>query len=270
MNFERTETDFIKSKAKEEVSDPRLGRVIEVYEHQTSSDDSNFEADVIIGGEQYEERSIPISENARGSIAIPEVGDTVVVDYMAGEGNSPVITGIHTTNQNRPPIGRAGMEKTVFESGESPAGTGNIHLTGYTEYDKNPALTTISERVAERAWIQISKHDPARDPVPKDDANMTIEMLDDPKNDAANITLAGNTIDGDDSKSVSVDLDMKSGDIIVKAENTSGEFGLKLDVNNGTFTIVDESGYGIESDGAGNFTWHHESIDMSEGTTISL
>lgn len=50
----------------------------------------------------------------------------------------------------------------------------------------------------------------------------------------------------------------------------SSEMGFSMDFTDDSFKLLDGSGYGIESDGSGNFTWHYDSIDYSENTTTSL
>lgn len=53
-------------------------------------------------------------------------------------------------------------------------------------------------------------------------------------------------------------------------DETGGtDMGLELNFDTGEFTLGDGSGYGITSDGSGNFKWYHNTIDMiSDGSTI--
>lgn len=277
--FEGTDTDFIKSKASELIDDPRIGRVTRVYEHLAPEDDSNFEVDVIFDGGASEERSVPYNGSFSGQMAPPRVGDKVVIGYYEGEKKQPFIMDIVYTATDRAPLGRAGMYRDVYESDTSPVGDGDIYLTRYTEYDKNPALFAENPEVdkenqkdlnPERTTIQIAKQADTPDPPIEADIDMRMEMVDAPADNTARVRLSGSQIDGDDSQGLSVELDFKSGEARLTAENANGEFGVKLDSKNGTFTLIDENGYGIESDGNGNFTWHYESIDHSQGTTTSL
>jgi len=50
----------------------------------------------------------------------------------------------------------------------------------------------------------------------------------------------------------------------VGGEDTDGTWGIKFDLKTGTFELADSSGFGIESDGSGNFTFHHKTIDFNE------
>lgn len=270
--FDGTDQDFVKQRAKEEITDPKLGTVAQVYEHIEADDDSNFECDVLVDGTLFEERAIPYLSAHSNQISAPMVGEQVLIVFREGENSKPILLGTGYTNRDRAPVARAGMYRDVYDAGFSPTEGGDIQVTGYTEYSDNPSLSDPDNLSVERTWYQVSKDSQTADPSFSGDAAMLMGMYDSPTyaDDASEITLEGNAVDGDDTKSMNVTLDFKSGTVEVRAENDTGEFGLSIDVKSGEFTIIDESGYGIESDGSGNFTWHHESIEMSEGTTTTL
>lgn len=247
VNLERNETDFIKNTVRNMIQNCRVGHVVQVYEHLEPDDNSNFEVDVNFPGEQdLEHRVAPIEGPHTDSIAIPKVGDKVVVEYLHGDKKNPVVRNIVNTNQDRPPEGFAGMWRKRMESDTSPAGDGDLYMTTYTTYDKNPALNDYRDLTPQETFVRIAKKADALD---SDGLPMTIEMLDSPKDGAAHIKIEANKAGGSDS---------------------TVPYGFLLDLSDGSFKIVDKDGYGIESDGSGNFTWHHESIDFSEGTTTSL
>lgn len=247
--FERNEADFIKQTVRSMSQNPRVGKVVQVYEHLQDDDDSNFEADVNFPEEEdLEHRVTPISNPGVGSIDVPRVGDKVIVEYLHGDKENPVITRHVDTNQDRAVKGIAGMYRSKFDSDgrKSPAGDGDLYLTGTTYYDKNPALNDYRDLTPHRSFVRIAKKGEAMD---EDSLPMSIEMYDDPEEGDAWVKLEANKADGADS---------------------TVPYGLMINLKDGSFKIVDKEGYGIESDGAGNFTWHHESIDFSEGTTTSL
>ena len=53
----------------------------------------------------------------------------------------------------------------------------------------------------------------------------------------------------------------------VVIEDEESEQGIKLDGESGGFKLLDEGGYGIVSDGSGNFKWHHSDVDFVTGST---
>lgn len=280
--FERTNSDFIKRKARETQERPKVGRVEQVIEHRKQAefdgrgevvergDNSNFEVDVSIDDGDYDTRSIEHSLKGAGEISVPRVGDRVLLSFEDSENNKPISTDIISTVDNRPPLARAGMTRNSFQSDKSPAGFGDIYVTGFTEYDANPALENVDGLTPEKSWYQIGKHEATPDPITPEESDMLIEMYDSPKTDEAEIRLSGSQVDSDSSQGLEVMLDFKSGEVKLTAENSTGEFGIKFNSKDGTFKVADESGYGIESDGSGNFTWHYETIDHVEGSTMSF
>lgn len=247
IDFERNETDFIRQTVRSMVQNPRVGQVVQVYEHLTDDDDSNFEADVNFPEEKdLEHRVAPITNPGADAIDVPRVGDKVVVQYLHGDKKNAVITDTVDTNKDRAVKGLAGMYRRKYPSEPSPAGDGNIYLTGATYYDDTAGLNDYRDLTPEKAFIRIAKK---ADDMDEDALPMTIEMVDDPEGDDAYVKIEANKAGGADS---------------------TVPYGVKINLKDGSFKIVDKEGYGIESDGAGNFTWHHESIDFSEGTTTSL
>lgn len=241
------QSSFIEDKIDKATQNPLIGKVRQVFEHVDDGDDSNFEVDVEIIGENIQHRAIPYQHEANNEISVPTVGDKVIVEYREGRKLQPIARNIVYTNKDRPPIGRAGMWRKRVDSDDSPAGPGSLYIESYTDYDINPAETNPQENgTVEESYVKIAKKE-------TDDQSgslpFEIEVLDSPSSDDAHIKLELNKVDGQDS---------------------DNSWGLKLDLKTGEFKLLDGSGYGLVSDGSGNFTWHHETIDFSEGTTNSL
>jgi hypothetical protein len=256
---------------------PKYGRVVQVFENAAPPDDdtylSNFEVDVdILDSPEKFERAIPLLCPQSDEVKVPKVGDKVIVEYRGKSKKSAIARQAVHTNEDRPPRGRAGMWRKRVESGESPAGSGDLYVESYTGYDIDPATNEFDADKAspQLSFLRLSKKEQDTDnPIDGNTLPMMIELFDHPAGDDAYISLQGNAVDGDDSKSMEVDMNLKDGTIRVAATD-SNQFGLELDVTNGTFKILDESGYGIESDGDGNFTWHYETVDYNKGSTTSL
>ena len=246
----QSDSSFIDDKIDNKVQNPRIGRVQEVFEHLQEDDQSNFEVDVQIIGEDVQHRSIPYQHESNNEIVVPTVGDKVMVEYREGRTLQPIARNIVYTNKDRPPVGRAGLWRKRIDSDDSPAGPGSLYVESYTDYDVNPAVTDPQESgTVEESWVRIAKKAEDDEEIESDTLPFEIEVLDAPSSDEAHIKLEVNKFDGMD---------------------TSASWGLKLDVKTGQFKLLDSEGYGIVSDGSGNFTWHHEDIDFSEGTTDSL
>lgn len=279
----------------DQVERSRLGRIVEVFEHVQDTDTANFEVDVeLMHSIDKQHRAIPFVHPQNDEIKPPKVGDKVVVDYFGESSKSAIARGAFYTNQDRPPLGRAGMWRKKVPSGTSPAGAGDLYVESYTAYDVDPARPEFDEDSAtiQNSFIRLSKKENDQDnPVDGDTLPMMVELFDSPNDDTSEIRIEGNEVDGNTNQSMNATLDLKNGTIVVQGANGTNDFQLEIDVVNQTakvsgdgtnemgmslnfandsFKLLDGDGYGLVSDGSGNFTMHYESWDWNQGTTTTL
>jgi len=249
-DFSRSRSAFVEQKVDDKIDKQRTGTVQSVYEHLEDGDNSNFEADVVTDAGTRIERVAPMKQPSSGRIDVPKVGDTVLIGFRAGESPEPIIMGYVYTTNDRPPVGKAGMTRDSYESGNSPLGDGNLYVTGYTSYDIDPANKNKSEANPEETFVRVTKRtDDEPDPSSESAVPAKIEFYDAPAEDSAHVSVELNKADSSDS---------------------TATWGIKFDAKTGSFKIVDPSGYGITSDGNGNFVWNHKSIDFDETTDGQL
>lgn len=215
MEGEPTERDRIIQTVREELTFPQVGRVDRVFEHTTSDDVSNHEADVIIppGTDQSEPRRVPIAQPSTGEIRVPDSDDLVLVQYLRGDGDRPIITG---------------------------------HVYADADDDRAPLGTAGDVRIRR--------------------GDLYAELA----GDGTSARLAAKPGDTDPPEArIEID-DSGSSPVVRVTGGDPSDTGLELDLGTGAFKIGDGSQYGIESDGAGNFTWYMESLDMvTDGSTLS-
>lgn len=254
--FNRNDSSLIQKEIRDSVQHPKIGEVSAVYEHGAENDDSNFEADVIVDGSLRDK--CPILNPGNDAIDIPETGDKVLLVYTDEQNKKPFVTDTVWTTQDRPPIGKAGMYRRRFRLSDSdnpsPAGPGDVHFTGYTQYDKDPNNNDKDEITPEKSVMQIAKHasDKNFKPTDQEEVPVKIEFYDAPIDDEAHVTMSLNYVDGNSS---------------------AAKWGVKFNLKTGEVKLVDPSGYGIVSDGDGNFTWEYESLtenQVSGGGSLSL
>jgi phage baseplate assembly protein gpV len=101
-----------------------LGAITGVYPHEAEDDEHNYEADVRLKHEDLELTRIPMSVAHMGIAAPPQAGDLVMVQFLNGDLNQPVITGRLYHEDERPPLHRE--DELLFEH-RVPGGTLN-HL----------------------------------------------------------------------------------------------------------------------------------------------
>lgn len=108
--FEPTEESYVVRLIKEHTRQPEFGIVTKVFEHTEVDDASNFEANVKLRDADKERRRIPMATSPfMGGVAVPEVGDTVLVNFLDGDGESPVIVGVMHNAEDRAPVGQVGI-----------------------------------------------------------------------------------------------------------------------------------------------------------------
>ena len=82
---------------------PELGQVSSVFPMADESGDANHEANVTLRGSGLELQHVPVAVERAGWSALPRQGDTVVVAFLDGDLNSPVVLGTVYDNTVRPP-----------------------------------------------------------------------------------------------------------------------------------------------------------------------
>jgi len=76
-----------------------LGQVQKVY----PSDPGNYDADVVLHATDLVLRHVPVLTPRKGFASLPEVGDLVMLQFMGGDVNRPVIVGTLYNGEDRPP-----------------------------------------------------------------------------------------------------------------------------------------------------------------------
>lgn len=107
--FESTDESFREYKRKEEVLGLQIGKVNKVFEHSSAEDRSNFELNVSLRDEEKERRRVPILQAFDGSLSVPEKDDMVIVGFIDGRGERPIVVGTLYNNVDRAPLGQAGI-----------------------------------------------------------------------------------------------------------------------------------------------------------------
>lgn len=238
--FDRNRVGQQRNTISQEVRRSEIGTVTKVFEHVGKNDTSNFEANVRIEGGADDESKIPIEMGGAG-ITVPKVGSKVRVGYR-DDGKEAFVSGLAYSTINRPPVARAGVFRREFSSGQTPAGGGNLYLSGNTTYDGNPALDNFNSMSPKRTVIRMSKRSgDVPDPNLERDVPAKLEFYDSSEEDKSFISVELNKYD---------------------KSSSDATWGGKFDMKEGTWQLVDRKGFGIKAHGDGTFTWH---IKKEEG-----
>jgi phage baseplate assembly protein gpV len=76
-----------------------MGQVQSVY----PTDPGNYDADVVLHSTDLVLRHVPVLTPRKGFASLPEVGDLVLIQFMGGDVNRPVIVGTLYNGDDRPP-----------------------------------------------------------------------------------------------------------------------------------------------------------------------
>ena len=89
-----------------------LGVVTAVFPHAGEDDTDNYQCSVKLknkkqpDGKDFELRKVPIATPYVGLVCIPNVGDLVLINFIGGDINAPVITGRLYNDEDRPPVNK--------------------------------------------------------------------------------------------------------------------------------------------------------------------
>jgi hypothetical protein len=81
-----------------------LAVVTEVFPHTAADDNHNYEASVRLKHERLEIPKVPIAVNHMGVATPPKIGELVLVQFINGDLNQPVITGRFYHSDDPPPL----------------------------------------------------------------------------------------------------------------------------------------------------------------------
>jgi phage baseplate assembly protein gpV len=87
-----------------------LGIVTAVFPHATTDDKDNYQCSVKLknyqqpNGKDFELRKVPVMTPHLGLVNIPNVGDLVLINFLSGNINAPVIIGRLYNDEDQPPI----------------------------------------------------------------------------------------------------------------------------------------------------------------------
>jgi len=91
---------------------PELGVVTSIFPHSSASDKDNYECNVRLKNADIELRKVPIATQCIGLVGIPQVGDLVLLVFINGDINAPIIIGRLYNDEDRPPLSEA--EEVVY------------------------------------------------------------------------------------------------------------------------------------------------------------
>lgn len=104
--------DSIRQIVREELRQERfaeLAVVREQHPHADAGDSDNYSCTVTLRDSGIVLRQVPVMVTRKGAAAIPDVGDLVLLQFLNGDLNAPVIVGSLYNDEDRPPPNSSGQ-----------------------------------------------------------------------------------------------------------------------------------------------------------------
>ncbi len=196
--------DLVRRCVREEMAlrrGPQLATVTGLTAHAGDDDTANYEADVRLKHDGLEMPQVPIAVAHVGVAAPPRVGDLVLVEFLDGDLQQPLITGRFYHDQERAPLFRE--NEVLFEHRLADdtvnhlrfADDGSIFLQREVTKREDNSAFTAGLRIAPDGLIEI-----------KAGGKITVTL--DGKNEKVTIVCDGKPIDISCSK-LTVDADLQ-------------------------------------------------------------
>ncbi len=129
--------DTLRALVRQELASQRSAELAVVQEIHPSDPD-NYACTVVLRDSDLVLKQVPVATARKGFTSIPDVGDLVLVQFLGGQLNAPVITGSLYNDEDRPPKNEAGQVVMQFPS--EPDSEGDIRLELSSESAKSLVL----------------------------------------------------------------------------------------------------------------------------------
>jgi uncharacterized protein involved in type VI secretion and phage assembly len=131
-----------------------LGVVQAQHPHESDGDSDNYAVTVSLRDTGIVLGKVPVATTRLGAVAIPPVGALVLVQFIGGDINAPVVTGTFYTDEDRPPANADGQLIWNLPADASPDDALRLEVSSA---DKKSVLLKLASAVT----IEIKDDDPA-------------------------------------------------------------------------------------------------------------
>ncbi len=131
-----------------------LAVVKEQHAHESDSDNDNYACTVELRNSGLALKQVPVATSQIGAATIPSVGDLVMVQFIGGNLNAPVITGRLYNDQDRPPVNADGQFVMHL-----PLGAGDSDAV-HVQLDSGD-VRAVQVKLGSGVSVQVQDDDPA-------------------------------------------------------------------------------------------------------------
>lgn len=120
-----------------------LAVVDAVHPHEDGSDDDNYGCDVTLKNSGLQLIRVPVATGHVGTVAIPNVGDLVLLAFDHGDVNSPIVIGRLYDDMDRPPLNTT--DELVLRLPLAEADDTSVLAAVRNHPDRNPPREVVIE-----------------------------------------------------------------------------------------------------------------------------
>ena len=106
-----------------------LAVVQDIHPHASASDQDNYACTIVLRNSGIVLKHVPVATDRIGSVSIPAANELVLVQFVGGDLNAPVITGRLYNDQDRPPESDAGQAVVHLPLGAGDDDAVHLELT---------------------------------------------------------------------------------------------------------------------------------------------
>jgi phage baseplate assembly protein gpV len=209
-----------------------LGIVETVYPHSSSSDKDNYGCDVRLKNSGLLLKRVPVATGHIGTVALPNIGDLVLLAFDKGDVNQPLVIGRLYNDADRPPLNNP--DEVIFRLPLAKDDDKTIKAAIRNHQDQSPPREMIFE-MPPKITVRIT------DGTVRATAGKTEMKLDQPNGSGGTVTVVtGRTKitmnqDGDVTVEAAGAMTLKAaGDLSLEGMNVSIKGQMKTDIEAGT------------------------------------
>ena len=177
-----------------------------VVQEQHPADPDNYACTVVLRDSGIVLRNVPVATSRIGAVAIPAVGELVLVQFVGGDVNAPVIVGRLYNDRDRPPENEDGRAVLHLPLGAADGDAVHVEL-------KSGAARELSIKLGDGLTFVLRDDDPVVEIDAGGQAKVTIER------------------DGTVAVKSSGKLELKASEIKVEAEGKLTLKGATVNIN---------------------------------------
>ncbi len=209
-----------------------LGLVEAVYPHSSNGDSDNYACDVKLKNSGLALKRVPVMTGHIGTVAVPNVGDLVLLAFDKGDVNQPIIIGRMYNERDRPPL--SNPDEIIFRLPLAADDNKTIKAALRNLQDKSPPRELLFE-LPPKITVRVT------DGTVRAAAGKTEMKLDQPGGGDGTVTvLAGRTKitmnqDGDVTIEAAGSMKLRAeGDLTLEGSNVTIKAQMKAEVKAGT------------------------------------